>query len=85
MSARKYLTIGVVVGLGILNGFYTFNPSLQEAQQRREGSHIHGQAAPTQKSETQQPEPASAGKPDGAVSAEKPAAPSKASDAASKA
>ncbi|KAK4190282.1 hypothetical protein QBC35DRAFT_449476 [Podospora australis] len=36
----KYLTIALVVAIGVANGFYSFNPSLVELKEKREGTYI---------------------------------------------
>ncbi|KAK4120777.1 hypothetical protein N657DRAFT_648570 [Parathielavia appendiculata] len=39
-SQSKVITIGLILALGIGNAYYTFNPSLKELKERREGSTI---------------------------------------------
>ncbi|KAK0705148.1 hypothetical protein B0H67DRAFT_372727 [Lasiosphaeris hirsuta] len=38
MSNNKYFILAAVIGLGVANGYYTFNDSLKEEKQRRDGT-----------------------------------------------
>ncbi|KAK4455622.1 hypothetical protein QBC34DRAFT_432930 [Podospora aff. communis PSN243] len=40
MSQQKYLAIALVVGIGIFNGYYTFNQAFWEEKQKREGTYF---------------------------------------------
>ncbi|KAK3386986.1 hypothetical protein B0H63DRAFT_468821 [Podospora didyma] len=51
MSIKKSLAIAAVVGFGIFNGIYTFQPSFEEIKARREGTHLDL----NQNSKSQQP------------------------------
>ncbi|KAM7209563.1 hypothetical protein V8F20_000301 [Naviculisporaceae sp. PSN 640] len=35
MSGRKLLTLGLVIGIGVLNGYYVFEPTFREHAQGR--------------------------------------------------
>ncbi|KAL2179980.1 uncharacterized protein P884DRAFT_256306 [Thermothelomyces heterothallicus CBS 202.75] len=39
-NQSKFLTIGLILAFGIGNAYYTFNPSLKELKEQREGTSI---------------------------------------------
>ncbi|KAK3315199.1 hypothetical protein B0H66DRAFT_564728 [Apodospora peruviana] len=52
MSGRKFLTLGLVVSLGIFNGYYAFAPSIQEEVERSQKQLNMVQTNPVQSQES---------------------------------
>ncbi|KAK0626193.1 hypothetical protein B0T14DRAFT_562127 [Immersiella caudata] len=46
MSQQKYLAIALVVGIGIFNGYYTFNQAFLEEKQKRDGTYFSSTVQP---------------------------------------
>ncbi|KAK1779409.1 hypothetical protein QBC45DRAFT_411588 [Copromyces sp. CBS 386.78] len=47
LNGKKIITIGLVVTFGIVNGYYTFAPSLQAEKDKREGLNLGPPAKPS--------------------------------------
>ncbi|KAK3392615.1 hypothetical protein B0T20DRAFT_60628 [Sordaria brevicollis] len=47
LNGKKIITIGLVVTFGIVNGYYTFAPSLREEKEKREGLNLGPPAKPS--------------------------------------
>ncbi|KAH7636007.1 hypothetical protein B0T09DRAFT_330255 [Sordaria sp. MPI-SDFR-AT-0083] len=60
LNGKKIITIGLVTTIGIVNGYYTFAPSLQAEKEKREGLNLGPAAKPspyeTKKQETERKE-----------------------------
>ncbi|KAK3293313.1 uncharacterized protein B0H64DRAFT_403982 [Chaetomium fimeti] len=39
-NQSKIITVGILIAFGIGNAYYTFNPSLKELKEQKEGSSI---------------------------------------------
>ncbi|KAK4214010.1 hypothetical protein QBC37DRAFT_422038 [Rhypophila decipiens] len=60
MSGRKALTVGLVLGIGILNGYYVFEPTFREHAQTRTNLDL-GQESSTRGNKADPSEPTAKG------------------------
>ncbi|KAK0651383.1 hypothetical protein B0T16DRAFT_403783 [Cercophora newfieldiana] len=65
MSGQKYLAIGLVVAVGVFNGYYTFNQAFVDEKQKRDGTYMSSTLQPGTTKTEPQPQPADRSKPEG--------------------